>query len=129
LVSIAGKSKLILEIKGSLKVFEVENFGLGKNIKNFTQFSKENVVNGFCFYENGYLVVGNIPKNYKFTKYGLLKRTRLEKTPVKCCLMPASVGIYQTSFYILILRETQMLNINNVKFPKSKYSLVLRDEE
>ena len=120
---------MILEIKGGIKVFEVENIGLGKNIKFFTQFSKENCINGFCFYENGYLVIGSLPKNYKFTRFGLIKRNKLEKTPVKCSLMPTTVGLYQTSFYMILMKETVFITINNTKFPKIKYSLVLRDEE
>jgi hypothetical protein len=91
--------------------------------------TKDNCLNGFAYYENGYIKLANIPKHYEITEFGLLRRNCLNRFPVNCNVLTKTQGMINFYWYMMIEKELRTININNMHINKFIYYLTLRTDE
>jgi hypothetical protein len=134
LLNIKGNQKMLFEINGMLKFLDFENnIKIKRSFSAFSDLSKEGSPNGFIFYENGYLTIANIPKNYEIKECGLIKRNPLNHFPVNLNYLIIGQGNMVMYYYITIEKELKLTSIKTaggqVTVNKFIYYLCLRNDE
>jgi hypothetical protein len=134
LININRYQKLIYEKSGEICILPFSNFPKEHNFTTFTEYSNEEIENGFLVSENGSLKQCSIPKFYSLENHSMLIRSnKLNHFPVSVNYM--AINNYTQHYYIfcyfLIEKELILPNIQqgqNVQYPYFIYHLTLRTE-
>ena len=123
LFNLPKNQKFIFDIKGKISILDVNNLNIKHSFSCFTEYSNEEIENGFLIFENDKLKHCSIPKNYTLDSNNILiRRNFLNRFPVTLNYIPVySIPMYYC--YILIEKEFSPLTSS------FKYYLTLRTED